>query len=866
MARSEAKLLLLLAAVLILSPLLAAGATTLTITTPAVLEQGTALTAVVSIQADTAFSGTAYLAYGNINSTITEFSFAPSSFSGSSPYELNYAWSVAGIQPGAYFIYANLTNSTGVAAASNRSGIVNSSAPVILLSSPSGTVSKRSVVLSVTTNEPAACRYDTANSSYENMTSTFSYTGAFNHNQTLNDLSEGLHVYHVRCQDAAGYAMNSTFEIRFTVDLPPEAQISLSDPSPVRAGTIEVAVVTSESLPSPPALEYSFNDAPATRRQVSLTGANSIWKGYLIITEGDDNKVGTFFFTGTDSAGNTGTAVTGGKLFLVDTTKPAAPLSIKALSEPDGSIRVEWYSEGDSVGTYQLYRATTPGADYIDLYASTNATQYIDRSAIDKVTYYYRVAAVDSAGNVGLLSNEVYVTALNLSSPSSGTKSSEEASSLPKVLPPNLVVKVDASIKRVDSLLIDVEDAAATLGSYSGEQREMVAELKLMDKVEAGRAKLSELKGQLSSLKLSYATEAELDRELSKIELETKKIRKTTPEQVDIVEKTEFVQAVGKADIVAAVDELLSGRGMSEPQKAEYVSITEKLQQKIKVETRVLAAGLRYLDGSTEERTLVDRKILLDGSEPLQDAVAIEILPKSAVESSGEIEFLTEGYEVVKDDPVLKWGILTLGHDGRSIKYAVNRKVDSEEAKKSRVVVLAKLNEIGTAPGSITGFSSIPSLPKAWGLASAGNTLLLAGILTIVMLGGYYFVVLKGYPLARQRSPSRSQPLQKERSGLEAQEHINEYVREIYPLVLEMHGILKAREYEKSSQVFYMKSLLEKADWHFRNEQYEEVVRLYPEIQLAYQDVPAELKPHFYRRCIQLHRRLSELSRRERQA
>ena len=29
---------------------------------------------------------------------------------------------------------------------------------------------------------------------------------------------------------------------------------------------------------------------------ISLTGSGSSWKGYLIITEADNNKVGTFYF------------------------------------------------------------------------------------------------------------------------------------------------------------------------------------------------------------------------------------------------------------------------------------------------------------------------------------------------------------------------------------------------------------------------------------------------------------------------------------------------------------------------------------------------------------------------------------------
>ena len=59
--------------------------------------------------------------------------------------------------------------------------------------------------------------------------------------------------------------MNEPRVIKFTVDLPPSASIKLSDKSPVKAGTIEVTVTTSENIDNTPTLEYAYNDAQARR-------------------------------------------------------------------------------------------------------------------------------------------------------------------------------------------------------------------------------------------------------------------------------------------------------------------------------------------------------------------------------------------------------------------------------------------------------------------------------------------------------------------------------------------------------------------------------------------------------------------------
>ena len=105
----------------------------------------------------------------------------------------------------------------------------------------------------------------------------------------------------------------------------------------------------------------------------ALSGSGSEWEGYLIISEDTPNKVGAFKFSGTDSDGLTGTVVTDGELFLVDTTKPVGVSEIKAMPEEDGDILLEWYYDGEEVELFNIYRSLSEDVGYTDYYDTVKA-------------------------------------------------------------------------------------------------------------------------------------------------------------------------------------------------------------------------------------------------------------------------------------------------------------------------------------------------------------------------------------------------------------------------------------------------------------------------------------------------------------
>lgn len=95
------------------------------------------------------------------------------------------------------------------------------SAPIRSEGAPNGELSAdtREVALSLSTNEPATCRYDTSGGvGYHGMTKLFSNTGGASHTTQISSLSSGAaYQYSVRCEDTSGNVNTDDFTISFSV-------------------------------------------------------------------------------------------------------------------------------------------------------------------------------------------------------------------------------------------------------------------------------------------------------------------------------------------------------------------------------------------------------------------------------------------------------------------------------------------------------------------------------------------------------------------------------------------------------------------------------------------------------------------------
>ncbi|MBI3190124.1 hypothetical protein HYZ41_00310 [archaeon] len=96
----------------------------------------------------------------------------------------------------------------------------DTAAPVITATAPTtaATVTTSTPALLVNTSETATCKFDTSDTTYASMSSTFTGSGSTAHNYTLSSQNDGVKAYYARCQDTAGNVMTSSSVIWFSID------------------------------------------------------------------------------------------------------------------------------------------------------------------------------------------------------------------------------------------------------------------------------------------------------------------------------------------------------------------------------------------------------------------------------------------------------------------------------------------------------------------------------------------------------------------------------------------------------------------------------------------------------------------------
>ena len=95
--------------------------------------------------------------------------------------------------------------------------VCDTTPPTISNPQPLGTITNNAPTISVSTNEPATCKYNPIDTSYDLMMNIFSTTGATTHSSKLNGLADASYTFYVRCQDQAGNQNTASAQIKFTV-------------------------------------------------------------------------------------------------------------------------------------------------------------------------------------------------------------------------------------------------------------------------------------------------------------------------------------------------------------------------------------------------------------------------------------------------------------------------------------------------------------------------------------------------------------------------------------------------------------------------------------------------------------------------
>ncbi|MCX6711170.1 MAG: hypothetical protein NTZ02_03725, partial [Candidatus Woesearchaeota archaeon] len=544
--------------------------------------------------------------------------------------------------------------------------------PTITDYEPKNSIPADYTTLYVSTDEMASCVYNSSNSSPISL----STSDGLNHQALLQGLSEGMQYYTVMCTDIYGNKMVKGYTISFSVSMPVSADVDFSSPSPLKAGLYQVTLTTSRSVIPTPQLNYNIG---GTSSSIELVGSGSTWKGYIIIPLDEGNSIGSFSFSGTDYYGQTGNLITSGKLFLVDTVPPPQPI-ISAFSNSDGSIGLMIRYDGEALSEFNIYRAGSAGVTLMNFYTnSSNSSSFTDRQVSQGKTYYYTVSAVDQAGNEGSFSNEAYAVSMKSSSGSNQ-------------ISPEALKSINGAMALADSSMQTVSQRISAISGSS--DRDAIEATGILQDAGDAKTRLQNIYSSLNDLKSSSGDDSDINSEVARQELAIRSIESSVPLDVKVTEYSPTsVQASGE-DIASAISK-------ASPQNSgdlNYLKNVNAAQSAIsqKVSGKLVSA---VYETSTQYFTFINEKIT--ANQQVNDSTLVILIPKTVAEDTSKIDFITAGYSIIQNDPVVSFPY-SASSSGQSttIEYVINGKASESDLSGIKAVLMENQNG---SPSPATG-------------------------------------------------------------------------------------------------------------------------------------------------------------------
>jgi hypothetical protein len=538
-----------------------------------------------------------------------------------------------------------------------------------------------SVLLKINTEFDMVCKYSsTKDVDYFNMVGNFDETGGKIHKKSLMDLLDGTYRYYIKCSNDS-YTLHEPgeLEVILRINSLVTGQILLSENSPLKAGDIEVTLVTSKVVSQAPVLTYSVDGI--SYKPVVLIGSEKNWKGYLVLENSLKEGVLSFVMKAVDLEGRQGTEIITGTAFPYDTIKPNLIIDIEAISY-EGKIKLEWHLDED-IERFKIYRSTLQNPGYIDYYKTVESDEYTDTNVEDGETYYYRVAAVDEAGNEADLSFEV-----------SGTSLMDD-SEIEGGLDPSLRGKVDSFILEISGLEDEIN--LISTSSFNSKEKNLFDKLKLMDKVNAAKNELISLESSVEKFKSQDLTRDELDQKIESSRVKLEIIEKNVPSELFIVEESSRIEIIDEEFIMNALNKI--NPLLTTKEKDESVKQTLKLIEdtNLKVESNFYGIEVAYLDGLKKTIFVVERNLNSE-LEKNSNSYFVEIISSKIIED-GNIIVKNLDYDFLSDE------VLTFGADNKNIFYYVEGISDLNDLKNIEFGFISIFEEEINSGNSITGFS-----------------------------------------------------------------------------------------------------------------------------------------------------------------
>jgi fibronectin type 3 domain-containing protein len=212
------------------------------------------------------------------------------------------------------------------------------------------------------------------------------------------------YYYGITATQAAYVSQMSGVAIATTLALP-------TAPTGVTAAatsTSQVAVSWSAGPSGMPVSSYQILRGTTSTNLVKVATRTTLSYTDMSLTAGT-----TYYYavTETDTAGNVSPMST--VVAATTLAPPSAPTGVTAVANTHTRTTVSWNPgpSGMTIGSYQIYRGTTPSN--MPLVATRTTTSYTDSTVSPNTTYYYAITETDTGGNVSPMSATASVTTPN---------------------------------------------------------------------------------------------------------------------------------------------------------------------------------------------------------------------------------------------------------------------------------------------------------------------------------------------------------------------------------------------------------------------------------------------------------------------
>ena len=625
--------------------------------------------------------------------------------------------------------------------------------PVIESHNPSET-NQESIEFTINTNEEGVCRYSySPNKDFFEMGTLFDVTGYKIHKTRLNFEEDGIYDLYIRCRDNAGNINQNDYRATLIVDIPPSARVVMDEPSPVRAGTIFVRVITSEPLIGTPTLRYSLQDSQGRTENfnVPLSGSGHNWEGYMIISESGGKRVGSFQFSGIDYGGNTGTKITSGRNFIVDSVSPPRIEDFRVNPLDNGRMRLEWeYDYDRDIDRYIILRSTSPGVTRLDFHDHTYTKGFIDYGLSDNTIYFYRVLAVDKAGNYGVLSREVDGRARNVIPQQQSTSSQEtqsQSSSQSSGLSENLMPILRDSISKYQGMKKLVDDLVLGYRAQNKIEENIMTDLGILNKISGAKAKVYSYMNEFEDLKKRDLSESQLRTEIRSIEIKLETVKSEIMTSINEKQRIDINSQANMQQVMNSVDGLMNLFriiNLDPKIREKYIEESLKINERILVTGTIYLFEVNYFDGNSEEIVFVSKEINQIGEQRIdeQGLMVVEEIDESVVANVRDITFISPRPDTLRQ-VMVKWDLDKINNE---IKYYIQGSFGDISDSKFSTALLDNyklyFDELGRKAEEprnnlITGRSI--SLPSFENFRSFVGVVI--GILVVAGLAIYYFSI-----------------------------------------------------------------------------------------------------------------------------